>query len=76
MNPLRSFLFWCGLEFLWLSGLLWFLTWRAHGSYDPDFDHVVFGFVIGFGAIGTALIAISVIRSGVQSIRQRRPHSV
>jgi len=76
MNPLRSFLCWCGLEFLWLSGLLWFLTWRGQGSYDPDFDKVVFGFVIGFGAIGAGLIAISVIRSGVQSIRQRRLHSV
>src|SRR6266576_1804071 len=43
MNPLRSFLFWCGLEFLWLSGLLWFLMWRTHGPHDPDFDKVVFG---------------------------------
>ena len=76
MNPLRSFLFWCGLEFLWLSGLLWFLKWRAHGPHDPDFDNVVFGFVIGFGAIGATLIAISVIRSGLQLLRQRRLHSV
>ena len=67
MNPLKSFLFWCGVEFLSWAGLLWLLLNRGN---EPGPEEA-FGFAIGLGVLAAILIVVSVIRSGLSWVRQR-----